>query len=360
MPQPAHLRAPAGEDLVRVGLVADVPDDAVARRVEHVVQRDRQLDRCRGSTTDGRRSARPRSARTSAARARAAAAASRSRRRSAGRTRRSSRAAWHQLLRVRDALCARSTIQSASSRETPRRRDRAARAPPALRRAAPRRAPWRAASPRQRDERRLALRDVLAGRLAERGGRAFDVEHVVDDLEREARGIRVAIERARLARARAFGRKRRRDAPRRGSARRSSSGASFRASRAAASIADAVEVDRLPARHPAHAGRLGEQRAGCAAIGMQVARRARRTRAPAARRRREAPSLRRTRRGTSACRGATCRRPCTEDRRGSASTRGSARPRLPRHRRHPDRRRSARRRHTRGAAASRFPPSSTA
>ena len=37
--------APAGQDLVRIGLVADVPDDAVVRRVEDVVQRDRQLDR---------------------------------------------------------------------------------------------------------------------------------------------------------------------------------------------------------------------------------------------------------------------------------------------------------------------------
>ena len=43
-PQPLHRRAPAGEDLVRVGLVPDVPDDAVARRVVDVVQRDRELD----------------------------------------------------------------------------------------------------------------------------------------------------------------------------------------------------------------------------------------------------------------------------------------------------------------------------
>ena len=43
--QAVHAVAPAGEDLVRVGLVAHVPDDAVVRRVEHVVQRDRQLHR---------------------------------------------------------------------------------------------------------------------------------------------------------------------------------------------------------------------------------------------------------------------------------------------------------------------------
>ena len=42
--QGADALAPAGEDLVRIGLVADVPDDDVARRVEHVVQRHGQLD----------------------------------------------------------------------------------------------------------------------------------------------------------------------------------------------------------------------------------------------------------------------------------------------------------------------------
>ena len=48
--QPAALTqrpdavAPAGQDLVRVGLMADVPDQPVVRRVEHVVQRNGQLD----------------------------------------------------------------------------------------------------------------------------------------------------------------------------------------------------------------------------------------------------------------------------------------------------------------------------
>ena len=36
--------AAAGEDLVRIALVADVPDQAVVRRVVQVVQRDGQLD----------------------------------------------------------------------------------------------------------------------------------------------------------------------------------------------------------------------------------------------------------------------------------------------------------------------------
>ena len=47
--RPSYLRivrelvAAAGQDLVRVGLVADVPEDLVARRVEQRVQRDRDL-----------------------------------------------------------------------------------------------------------------------------------------------------------------------------------------------------------------------------------------------------------------------------------------------------------------------------
>ena len=42
--QRADAVAAAGENLVRIGLVADVPDQAIVRRVEHVVQRDRELD----------------------------------------------------------------------------------------------------------------------------------------------------------------------------------------------------------------------------------------------------------------------------------------------------------------------------
>src|SRR5262245_4523327 len=42
--QGANAVAPAGEDLVRIGLVADVPDQPVARCIEHVVQGDGELD----------------------------------------------------------------------------------------------------------------------------------------------------------------------------------------------------------------------------------------------------------------------------------------------------------------------------
>ena len=46
----------AGQQLVRVGLVAGVPDDPVARRLEQPVQRDRQLDDARARSRGGRRS----------------------------------------------------------------------------------------------------------------------------------------------------------------------------------------------------------------------------------------------------------------------------------------------------------------
>ena len=36
--------APSGQDLVRIGLVADVPDQPVARRIEDIMQGNRQLD----------------------------------------------------------------------------------------------------------------------------------------------------------------------------------------------------------------------------------------------------------------------------------------------------------------------------
>ena len=44
LPQRREAVVPAGEQLPGVALVADVPDDLVARGVEHVEQRDRQLD----------------------------------------------------------------------------------------------------------------------------------------------------------------------------------------------------------------------------------------------------------------------------------------------------------------------------
>ena len=46
----ADLVAPAGDDLVRVGLVPNVPDQAVARGVEHVMEGNRQLDHAKPRT----------------------------------------------------------------------------------------------------------------------------------------------------------------------------------------------------------------------------------------------------------------------------------------------------------------------
>ena len=43
--QPGHPGTAAGEYLVRIGLVSDVPDEPVIRRIEYVVQGDAQLDR---------------------------------------------------------------------------------------------------------------------------------------------------------------------------------------------------------------------------------------------------------------------------------------------------------------------------
>ena len=43
--QSGHAFTPSGEHLVGIGLVADVPDQAVVRRIEYVVQGDGQFDR---------------------------------------------------------------------------------------------------------------------------------------------------------------------------------------------------------------------------------------------------------------------------------------------------------------------------
>ena len=42
--QRADAVAAAGQDLVRIALMADIPDQLVARRVEQIMQRHRQLD----------------------------------------------------------------------------------------------------------------------------------------------------------------------------------------------------------------------------------------------------------------------------------------------------------------------------
>ena len=41
--QPRHIPAPAGQDLVRIGLMTDIPDNAIMRRIENVMNRQRKL-----------------------------------------------------------------------------------------------------------------------------------------------------------------------------------------------------------------------------------------------------------------------------------------------------------------------------
>jgi len=43
-PQRANAVAPAGQNLVRIGLMPDVPDQFVGRRIEHGMQRHREFD----------------------------------------------------------------------------------------------------------------------------------------------------------------------------------------------------------------------------------------------------------------------------------------------------------------------------
>ena len=50
LPQGADAVAPAGEDLVRIGLMPDVPDQPVRRGVEHGMQRHRQFDDAEAGT----------------------------------------------------------------------------------------------------------------------------------------------------------------------------------------------------------------------------------------------------------------------------------------------------------------------
>ena len=345
--QLGHRLAPAGQDLVRVGLVADVPHDAVVRRVEDVVQRDRELDRAevRRQVAAGLRDRLRAGTRAARARGRAV---------RCGRARAGRRAC--RCVRAADTW----TLASMIAQHDPvgeldqpaalRRRKGASAA--CASRAQRLGVPLGFGEAQQRHVRRL----VAARRPCRRSCRArrpaFDVEHVVDDLEREARRARVDVERGRFLARRAGARTRRPAAPPRGSARRSSSGASS-AARASDSVLARRSRGRSPGRRPCRARRprRASSRARARRTRASRSRRAARTPAPAARRRRAAPSLRRTRRGTWACRGAACRRPCTAGRRARANRRGSARPRRPARRRRPDRRRRTRRRRRPAAGA---------
>ena len=60
LPQGANAVAPPGEDLVRIGLMSDVPDQPVLRGVENGMERHRQFDHAEAGAQDALRSRRPR------------------------------------------------------------------------------------------------------------------------------------------------------------------------------------------------------------------------------------------------------------------------------------------------------------
>ena len=55
LPQGADPVAPAGEDLVGIGLMSYVPDQPVRGGIEHGMQRNRQFDDAQGPRRDDRR-----------------------------------------------------------------------------------------------------------------------------------------------------------------------------------------------------------------------------------------------------------------------------------------------------------------
>ena len=119
--QRADAVAPAGQDLVRIGLVPDVPDQPVVRRVEHRVQRDRQLHHPERRRRDGRPSPRPRRSprrRNSSATCRSCSAEKL--RKSAGMRTRSSRGVSHSAHALRRSLELRSVaLPMAARTQTP-------------------------------------------------------------------------------------------------------------------------------------------------------------------------------------------------------------------------------------------------
>ena len=186
-----HALAPAGEDLVRIGLVADVPDHAVVRRVEDVVQRDRQLDRAEVATTGGRRSATRSAARSRAVR-RPAACSSRARQPAqVGRARRSSSSS---VIGLHGSVASVVALDDAIGEQAQPARRRPGRCGASAACAWSRSSSaWRAGrvEAEHRHVGRLVVVRVLAGGLAERRRGLRHVEDVVDHLERQAE--RVAI-----------------------------------------------------------------------------------------------------------------------------------------------------------------------
>ena len=329
-----HRLAPAGQHLVAVGLVADVPDQAVVRRVEHVMQRDRELDRAEV----GREMAAGLAHRFDAGTARSSLAragcSSRARRQLAAdlagsridsmqfvaRLRvRSSELAQHDEIRraarsrqraraeavpAPAARPARSSAASACASATPSALDVGRLV--AVARPCRRSCPASPSAPRRRARRRPpGTRD----RWTWRSGRRARAPRRPERSPQRAPSTAAA----------------RISAPVLWMCMNSSSGTVSLLPTASRSIAWPPAMPREPA---AAASSLHHLELDRRVVGERVPAAAGK-RGFAARRRPAAPSPRRTRRGRSACRAAARRRPCTADRRAPANRRGSARPPRP-------------------------------
>ena len=250
-----HALAPAGQDLVRIGLVADVPDEPVVRRVEDVVQRDRQLDRAevRRQVAAGLRDALQHEGAQLARRAACSSARDR-RRRSAGLWM-DSRSVYGTvgLSSRRSTTRSARTLQALQRRRRPLRRQRRLGLVAQLVGTAA-----RGVQAEHADVGRLVVVEVLAGGLAERRRSLGDVEDVVDHLEGEA-------DRRRRSRAAppvrpASARRRRRPSGRwPAAARRSCGGACRAASRSSSGRPTLARSIAWPPAMPARAGGARQQ-----------------------------------------------------------------------------------------------------
>ena len=359
-----QLLAPAGEHLVRIGLVAHVPHQAVVRRVEDIMQGDGQLDRAQAggemaaAGADGLDQELAQLVRRAAAACRTArprrSAGRFDRRRAAGTCRSAVIAAQVYTgsprsapTRRRSALLARLTTKSASCASAAARGRSGASARDGADRAAASRPLPRGRQAHGAGIGRLVARGVRAGRLAEQrryrlrrrgcrpgsGRRGRSRRRSVCSASSSGPAVMPAASRAEQHAAL-------------GSARRSCAGACSRLRRrvscwptAARSIAWPPAMPRVPLRcastdhlaaAPAPSGRAAARR------------RARRRRAPAAHRPPEWPWLHRRRGGRWGGRGAGRRRPWPAGHRAPGCRRGS----VPRRRRRVQLRRAVRRAHS--------------
>ena len=324
-----ELVAAAGEDLVRVGLVADVPEDLVARRVEQRVQRDGQLAGAEvGAEVAADLADRVDDVLAHLLRELRAARSSERPCRSCGRSMRSrsvGRAVGHEV-RVCDEVG--DLLELGGARRARRLRERGAR------RLRVRLGRQLARAARARTRSRMS-----ACRAARRCRAACRVASSVPVTSRMSSTIWNSTPSSRGEAAEAARSQARRRRPRAGSThsdatRRSAGRSSARAGGAGPSAPARRalgDVDVLAADHPVDAGRGGElarRRRARASGSPALVRRARGgTPRRRARRRRGSRRPRRTRRGRSAGRGAGRRRPSPAGRRGSASRCGSARSR---------------------------------